>query len=549
MTDKNLSELQQAAEVTLTDLTHLRQGGIDRYGTIEQVKEKVLEGLDSEAVAFGANTVSDALGSHRRSLDGIQLAVNSAQPYNTVVTQNPDETVTSLNNQNGVTIETSGGGRVFNSAGVQLSTYAEPKSRFITGEEYLWSIHYRFLNQPSTLRKIVWSGDSTTAGGNAGVYRPDTICDLLAGHYGAPRAKAYNAGHSGDTVVDWNTTHLAADLAAYPDMAVYVLRWGINDGQLSTFTQFRDNLRAGLATLRAAKPVGDLAVILMTPNSTSDTPNGRDEQWYERINNVIRQAARDFQCVYFDTYGFWRDSRANGHAAGAWLDDPYSDGRGIHPDAAFNAQIIGRVCEMIFKPLASVNANRNKITNNISGLGTIGVSVNPFSFHYGISMWRTTDGTFPVDGAVIVHRTSDDLVKQTVIGYSGTSKQVTISRINNAPANTWGAWSGVEINISSGLENGWVRWDAARPVSVWKSEEGLITLVLTIKSGAMTAGTRFLTIPVGYRPAYAMTSLVGACNGPAPVYVSIDTLGRCTFDAAVASNTYLQLCVTYPAAR
>lgn len=32
MADKNLSELQPAAEINLTDLVHLRQGGIDNAG-------------------------------------------------------------------------------------------------------------------------------------------------------------------------------------------------------------------------------------------------------------------------------------------------------------------------------------------------------------------------------------------------------------------------------------------------------------------------------------------------------------------------------------
>lgn len=48
MADKNISELQTAAEVAPTDFLHLRQGGIDRKATVEQVRDKVLEDLAND---------------------------------------------------------------------------------------------------------------------------------------------------------------------------------------------------------------------------------------------------------------------------------------------------------------------------------------------------------------------------------------------------------------------------------------------------------------------------------------------------------------------
>lgn len=54
MTDKNISELQTAAEVALADFMHLRQGGIDRKATVEQVRSKFAEDLVNKVPTYEA---------------------------------------------------------------------------------------------------------------------------------------------------------------------------------------------------------------------------------------------------------------------------------------------------------------------------------------------------------------------------------------------------------------------------------------------------------------------------------------------------------------
>lgn len=56
MTDKNLSELQLAAEVNLADLMHLRQGGIDRAAAVEQIRDKINENNDAFIFNLQDNT-------------------------------------------------------------------------------------------------------------------------------------------------------------------------------------------------------------------------------------------------------------------------------------------------------------------------------------------------------------------------------------------------------------------------------------------------------------------------------------------------------------
>ena len=59
-----------------------------------------------------------------------------------------------------------------------------------------------------------------------------------------------------------------------------------------------------------------MSIILMSPNSTSDTPNGRDEKWYEQVRKVYIKAARDYKCAFIDTYSLWLDSRCSKYLYG-----------------------------------------------------------------------------------------------------------------------------------------------------------------------------------------------------------------------------------------
>ncbi|EJU1042914.1 hypothetical protein N4F64_002968, partial [Escherichia coli] len=79
-----------------------------------------------------------------------------------------------------------------------------------------------------------------------------------------------------------------------------VLRWGINDPYYGyTLDQVKDALDRGLSKLRNNKSVSQQSIIIMSPNSTSDTPNGRDEKWYEQLTAVLRAKAKQYKCMFF----------------------------------------------------------------------------------------------------------------------------------------------------------------------------------------------------------------------------------------------------------
>lgn len=477
-----------------------------------------------------------------------QGAINASQPWQTVLTLTQDETVAALTNTNGVEID-SRRGRVFNTAGVQLTTYAEPRSRFVIGQEYLWAIHKRLINSsinPGGTGTIVWSGDSTTNGVNAGAWDPASIANELRFTYGIPSVTNRNEGHNAKTMVDWGYFYVNQDIANYPGMDCYVVRWGINDGGVTSYDDFVKALRDGLTTLRTWKSVQNLSVILMMPNITSDTTTGKDEKWYEQISGALRKAARDFQCMFFDTYAMWRDGR--GYAVGAWLDNPYADGRGIHPDYIFNAQIIGEVCHYLYKPCESVNGKANKFVNSPSSIQQITMAYPPNSFPYGIGIYRTDDaaGAWPINGEVVVRVSIDGICTQYLTGYSTEGQKVTYTRYARRVDAAWSEFRGQQFDVTTGMmSNGWTL-AAARSNTYQKSSEGVVTINLTVVPGTVTVGTTIVTLPVGYRPKNPLSYLpAGANNG----YASIDILanGQLQVRSLPASAASLSITMSFPA--
>ncbi|HHA1754564.1 TPA: GDSL-type esterase/lipase family protein [Enterobacter kobei] len=499
-------------------------------------------------VAVGANAVTDMAKRAGAVANGIQDAINTSQPWQTVLTINNDETVTSLSNDYGVEIDARRG-RILDASGVQLSTYAEPKSRFVTGREYLWAIHKRMINSNVSAggtATVVWSGDSTTAGVNASPWDPASIANELRFTYGIPSVRNYNEGHSSKTMVDWGYWYVNRDIEAHPGMDCYVLRWGINDGGVTSYADFVKALRDGLTTLRTWKSVETLSVILMMPNTTSDTTTGKDEKWYEQISGALRQAARDFKCMFFDTYAIWRDAR--GYAPGAWLDDPYGDNRGIHPDYVFNAQIIGDVCELLYGPCASVNGKTNKFINSPSSIQQVTAAYPPSAFPYGIGLYRTDDanGSWPINGEITVKCTADGIVTQTLTGYLNNAQKVTFTRYGTRTGTTWSDFRGQSYDITSSmLSNSWTV-AASRSATYQKSREGVVTINAMLVPGTVATGTTIMTLPADYRPKNVISYIAcGANNGYASI--NILTNGQVQINSIPAGAAVLTINVTFPA--
>lgn len=216
--------------------------------------------------------------------------------------------------------------------------------QLLTGQEYLYAFHTKLM--AGTTASMIFSGDSTTEGGGTGATGAYIISTamLSQGQQKGHKLTSTNAGHSGASTLDWITTYLATDLAAVPDL--YVVRWGLNDPFYGMdITDFETNLDSGLSTIRASYGVDDMSVVVMVPNTANDTPNGRDAAWLKQVRVVARRLAKQYQCAFMDTYSLWTDSE---HAAGLWMDDPFGDGRAIHPKNVFNSWIVTKMAELIF---------------------------------------------------------------------------------------------------------------------------------------------------------------------------------------------------------
>lgn len=448
-----------------------------------------------------------------------------------------DYLVTGISNLLGV--EMPGDGRLLKAitGGHQQLNSAADVGQHVFGQEYLYAFHERLRNkQPST---ILCSGDSTTSGGYAGLDAGFYIHELLmdrgfeAGH----NITAVNGGHAMKHTGEWVSDYLTADLATNPDL--YVIRWGINDPWAGrSISQFATSLRAGLQQIRSSKTLSQMSVLLMAPNSTSDTPNNRDERWYEQARLVCRQAARDYQCAFIDTYSLWKDSRP---AATRWMDDPFGDGRAIHPKNVMNAWIVSAMAALLF-PAALVN--RMPAANTA-------LAALPSTYPYGWSTAGATD--FPVPSCTVM----------TYRNRMGGCLQIVFS---NFAAAGLGGYPGAQLAIRSGLYlpavsiDAWYDWTSRPSVSIppqngWvafgtgtneprASKNGqVVTLSGAVKNGTITAGTVIGTLPVGFRPrndgehylvATNVTTTAAVCR------LAINTAGQITIIAgANAAAVYL----------
>lgn len=497
--------------------------------------------------AFGSGSLTSALKGAERAgaiSNGIQAAIDASRAGQTVLTLSGDETVLNIRNPDGVEIDARRG-RVFDSTGYQLTTYSNPRSRFVNGTQYLSAFLKKMMNSDgvTTAKKtyIVWSGDSTTVGVNAEPWSPSYIANYYARRFGVKDVSNVNLGHSGKTLYEWGLWYINQEWSTFAAADLVVLRWGINDPYYGyTLEQIRTALYTGLEKLRANKTLAQQSIVIMTPSSTYDMPNGRDAKYYEQLTAILREAAEKFQCMFFDTYGMWQDSR---HGAGVYLDDPYNDGRGVHPDATFNAQIYLELFHYLYGPVTVINGTTNLFSNTGSSVQMVNASWGPTTYELGESWWRAnvSDATWPVNGLVKCERFVDGIVVQTLYGWQNEKNRVTYSRTGLISANTWGAWRGVPVTIASSMmANSWTASGTYH-----KSTDGTVTLCSTLTPGILTVDTTIMTLPDGYRPRVEMKYVVcGTNSGFATVKVS--TSGIVTVTSIPVDATEMSLNITFP---
>lgn len=301
----------------------------------------------------GYSTANDGIAD---ATSGVAAAISAATTDGSYLVHTGKATdlwlVTSFSNPNGVEFE--GQGKIItaiNSGYRQLNSNGD-RHRDILGREYLSCIHKRFI--AGTGGKIVFSGDSTTAGTNLTTpYYMSNAIPAMATKYGVTGVTGVNSGFGGEGTALWLSSHLATDLSSNPDL--YVVRWGINDPYLGlTAAQTISNIRSGLATCRASKTKAQMSIILMMPNATTDNSTNRDERYYEALLHGFRQAAREYGCVFFNTYGLWRDA----YDAADWMGvatTPGNNTRYTHPADVEAMWINSMLSDLIFPTMLRAN--------------------------------------------------------------------------------------------------------------------------------------------------------------------------------------------------
>lgn len=401
----------------------------------------------------------------------------------------------------------------------QRNSYADRK-HLHTGHEYLKRAFDYIRNSQGgstgTLNVHIF-GDSTVALDISGTgERPETCFAEAMQDIGIPNLSVTNHGVSGskwgDDVfpsgkpVDYVTS----------GTSLFIFKYGINDAGYG-LSALVSNMDAVLAPIRANSngSLGKLAIILMMPNSTSDSPNGRDERWYEQITGVYEAMGRKYNCAKFDTYAMFQDSRV---AANQWMDDSFGDGRAIHPTGMMNRWIYGHLVNEFFAGCVT-DARTNHFFNEGDVSTVIAANTAPSAFKFGAYHNRAKTGNgWPGDGFVVTEKNVDGGCLQVFYTYAAGVTRA-LKRTANIAGNTWNRWTGVSESIT--LSNGWVNQG-----SPWKtpfatlSADGFVTLEGLVTGGAVAVGTVIGTLPAGMRPTADLVFVVATNGGSTKLTVN-----------------------------
>lgn len=440
-----------------------------------------------------------------------------------------DYSVTGITNPYGIELVGPGRALVPITGGTQqLNSYADVPGRYVIGEEYLDRVMQRLkLGASGSSGRIgcFLYGDSTVAGGYMSMSTVNLVARLFHAR-GIGNIGITNRGVASTTVADLN---VLADLSATTDLAI--IKYGINDGGNPDGTRlatFATTLDSKLTAIRAAANGGrgNLAIVLVGPNATADTPNGRDERWYEQLRGIYVAAARKHKCCYVDVYGYMRDAR--GGATVGW-DDPYSDGRGVHPTDSVGARIWGLVVDAIIPNGWSQWWGTSQFRNVTNTSNAPSASAAPSAFLTGIDHARATVGNgWPIDGFVVSHRNPDGGAVQMLYPFTANDTRV-LMRTANVSGDTWNRWTGAPEGLT--LQNSWVSFGGTfGTAKAYIDAAKTVHCIGSIKSGTTTAGTLLFTLPAGMRPPADELCICAGSTGT--VAVKIATNGEATLVTA-----------------
>lgn len=390
------------------------------------------------------------------------------------------------------------------------------KGQYIVGIEYMRHFHDKIRTQQNSTG--VFGGDSTMYGTSIldEKYKIPNLSKAFLNNCGYVRFTAINAGHEGKQTSDWLSTYLDLDMSQNPD--VYFWHYGLNDGARPIETRLEDftnDLIEGLTNMRAVKTVDQMSVVLMMPNSANDDTYNRNAEWLEAIYPVIKQAARDFQCCFVDTYHYLLDSTNV-----TWQDTPMGDGTThIHPLETGNAWIVSLLSEVLVP-----ESIRNHGVTNITSDTTVSNDTVPSAFNLGVTTGRAIYG-FPVNGMFVVIRTADNVAMQINTSLFLADQKRIAFRLGNINSgisgsigdDAWGQWTIFDGGTdwqSITLQNGWV-FNGGATDSLPRYKRDSANNVICegfIKDGTATLGTVIFNLPVGLRPLKEKIIKVG-CYG------------------------------------
>lgn len=331
-----------------------------------------------------------------------------------------------INNPYGV--EFFGGGLV--RFGVDSIAYItkDKTDRLSFGQEYLSAWQKKVIANANDTIRVVYSGDSTTEGGEFVAKTTQYLTDLTGLVF-----KSWNRGYSAQTTTHWDTLYLKQDTAAIPNMDLYVVRWGINDGFFNLgLASFQTHLRSGLAKLRAWKNSTKLGIVLMTPNATSYSGTKSNEAWHDQINAIIRQAARDYQCFFFDTYSLMKDANSS-RGLQTWLDNVET-----HPNTYAQRLIAGELAKAIV-PQYLVRVPGIDFRSALQA-NTLPLTTTPDAFVNGVTFRLNTNsaGSWPTDGIVITYKSPNAALQYLFPSTAGQAGSKPWTRYGNS--SVWSAW-------------------------------------------------------------------------------------------------------------
>lgn len=399
------------------------------------------------------------------------------------------------------------------------------------GEEYLYALHMSWKNQDAAKPPSIFlDGDSTIAGAYITdvAYLPQNIL-LTQLRLRGFEANITNLSVSGTTVAQFHLSDENIKVAQ-----CIIISFGINDTE--PVDEFIKIYREKLAHIRSLRSYMQTAIVIKISNAVGDTSHKRDETqaWPQR--QALRQAARDYQCFYFDTAGYIADAR-NG-AGGTWNDavkpstpitpgwmddpfrtdsnflDPVSFGNTVHPLEIANSWIWGRLADAMAVP-----GMQNFALNNFQNLGSLNQRNGdelPTNYPFGITVSRAAGSAakWPIDGMVMTVRAPDGITAQYLTSWESETSLVSI-RTSKSAAKGWGTWSSASGNsgktsviyMSPKFQNSWVDGASDGGARIAKRDE-FVYFQGNISGGTLTPGKLLFTLPEGYRPFNEVTTVV-----------------------------------------